>query len=162
MPSYTKFLAGGLITLLLAGAAKARDAHPHVADADREYAAVFSRGENPCANESTNMGYAECIGKELEFTEQHLNAFLVAVRGILADEDVGQAAGKVKESDLLNNADRAWREYKKNLCELEFAGFGDGGGGSGAGPAKTECEYRADRQYVQQVADAILLKTLAK
>jgi uncharacterized protein YecT (DUF1311 family) len=162
MPSYAKFLAGGLITLLLAGAANARDAHPHVADADREYAAVFSRAENPCASESTNMGYAECIGKELEFTEQHLNAFLAAVRGILADDDAGQAADKVKESDLLNQADRAWREYKKNLCELEFAGFGDGGGGSGAGPAKTECEYRADRQYVQQVADAILLKTLAK
>jgi uncharacterized protein YecT (DUF1311 family) len=61
--------------------------------------------------------------------------------------------------DLLNNADRAWREYKKNLCELEFAEFD---GGSGAGSAESECEYQADRQYVRQVADVILLKTLAK
>jgi uncharacterized protein YecT (DUF1311 family) len=159
MSRYAKFLAGGLIALLLAGAANAQDAHPHVADADREYAAVFSRGENPCPNESTALSYAQCMGKELEFTEKHLNAFLTAVRGIMADEDASKEAGKVKESDLLDKADRAWREYRKNLCELQFAGFD---GGSGAGSAETECEYRADRQYVQQVADAILLKILAK
>jgi len=70
-----------------------------------------------------------------------------------------ESARKVKELDLLNNADRASREYKKNLCELEFAGFD---GGSGASSAKSECEYSVDRQYVRQVADAILLKILAK
>ncbi len=163
MSRYVKFLAGGLITLVLAGAANAQDAHPHVADADREYAAVFSRVENPCANESTTLSYEQCMGKELEFTEKHLNAFLAAVRGIVADEGAAQAApqaaGKVKELDFLNNADRAWREYKKNLCELQSAGFD---GGSGASSAATECECRADRQYVQQVADAISLKILAK
>jgi uncharacterized protein YecT (DUF1311 family) len=60
---------------------------------------------------------------------------------------------------MLNSADRAWQEYKNNLCELKFAGFD---GGSGASSAKSECEYRVDRQYVKQVADAILLKILAK
>ncbi len=30
------------------------------------------------------------------------------------------------------------------------------------GSAESECEYQADRQYVRQVADVILLKTLAK
>jgi hypothetical protein len=34
--------------------------------------------------------------------------------------------------------------------------------GTGSSSAKTECEYRADRQDVQQVADAISLKILAK
>jgi uncharacterized protein YecT (DUF1311 family) len=144
------------------GAANA-ERHPHVADADLEYAALFSHGENPCAKESTTLDDEQCIGKEVEFTENHLNMFLAAVRGILADEDGSPAgtesAGKVKELDLLNNADRAWREYKKNLCELEFAGFDSG---SGAGSAKSECEYRVDRQYVRQMADAILLKILAK
>jgi hypothetical protein len=46
-----------------------------------------------------------------------------------------------------------------NLCELQSAGFG---GGSGAASAATEREYRADRQYVQQLAGAVSLKTLAQ
>ena len=162
MSSYAKGLSIGFVILALIGAANAKD-HPRVADADREYAAVFSHGENPCAKESTTLAYEQCIGKEVEFTERHLNAFLAAVRGILADEDGAPAqpesAGKAKELDLLNNADQAWREYKKNLCELEFAGFD---GGSGASSAKSVCEYRVDRQYVKQVADAVLLKILAK
>ncbi|MGA7926681.1 MAG: hypothetical protein WCA20_11835 [Candidatus Sulfotelmatobacter sp.] len=143
------------------GAADA-ERHPHVADADREYAAVFSHGENPCAGESTS-GYERCIGKEVQFTEYHLITFLEAVRGILADEAGvpagAESAAKGKELDLLNQADGAWREYKKNLCELEFAGFDRG---SGAAAAESECEYRVDREYVKQVADATLLKILAK
>jgi uncharacterized protein YecT (DUF1311 family) len=162
MSSCVQSFSVGFVILALIGAANAKD-HPHVAYADREYAAVFSHAENPCAKESTTLDYEQCIGKEVEFTENHLNAFLAAVRGILADEDsapVGtESGGKVKELDLLNNADRAWREYKKNLCELEFAGFD---GGSGASSAKSECEYRVDREYVRKVADAILLKILAK
>jgi uncharacterized protein YecT (DUF1311 family) len=162
MSSYAKSLISGFAILTLIGAVCAAD-HPHVAEADREYAAVFSHGENPCANESTTLSYEQCIGKEVEFTENHLNAFLTAVRGILADEggaaSGAESAGKVNELELLNNADRAWREYKKNLCELDFAGFD---GGSGASSAKSECEYRVNREYVRQVADAISLRILAK
>jgi uncharacterized protein YecT (DUF1311 family) len=163
MLNYAKGLLGcGLAFLSLIGEAYSKD-NPHVADADREYATVFSHAENPCAKESTTLDYERCIGKEVEFTENHLNAFLTAVRGILADEDgaaaVPESADRVKQLDLLNSADRAWREYKKNICDLEFAGFG---GGSGASSAKSECEYRVDRQYVRQVADAISLKILAK
>lgn len=163
MSSYAKCLIGGLIMLALVAVAHAQDAHPHVADADREYAAVFSHAENPCQKEPTTLSYNQCIGKEVEFTEQHLNAFLAAVRAIVAGDDAAQApteaVGKTKELDLLNKADQAWREYKKNLCQLEFAGFN---GGSGASSAESECEYGADRQYVRQIADAILLKILAK
>jgi uncharacterized protein YecT (DUF1311 family) len=65
----------------------------------------------------------------------------------------------MKQLALLNNADRAWREYKKNLCALQFAGFD---GGSAAPSAAAECEYRADRVYMQQLADGISLKILAK
>ena len=162
MSSYAKSLSIGLAILALIGAANAKD-HPHVAEADREYAAVFSHVENPCAKESTTLGYEQCMGKELEFTRNHLDAFLEAVRRILADEDGAtpstDSTRKVKELDLLNNADMAWREYTKNLCGLAFAEFD---GGSGAASAEAECEYRADRVYVKQVADAFLLKILAK
>jgi uncharacterized protein YecT (DUF1311 family) len=161
MLSYVRELGGAVVILALIGAANAKG-HPHVADADREYAAVFSHSDNPC-HESTTVGWEQCLGKEVEFTEMHLKAFLEAVRGILADEDGGAAGtgspGQPKELDLLNNGDRAWREYKKHLCQLAFVGFG---GGTGAASAELECEYRVDREYVQQVADAIELKILAK
>jgi uncharacterized protein YecT (DUF1311 family) len=160
MLRYARCLNVGCVILALMGVANAKD-HPHVADADREYAAVFSHADNPCAKASTTLDYEECIGKEVNFTENHLTAFLAAVRGILADEDgvpEGTESGG-KELDLLSNSDRAWREYKKNLCNLQFAGFD---GGSGSSSAESECEYRLDRQYVEQVASAILLKTLAK
>jgi uncharacterized protein YecT (DUF1311 family) len=162
MSIHRKSILSGFVILSLVGTLCGKD-HPHVADADREYAAVFSHGENPCANKSSTLDYEQCIGKEVEFTENHLNTFLIAVRGILVEEGGGASGAastdKVSELELLNNTDRAWREYRKNLCELEFAGFD---GGSGAGSAKSECEYRVNREYVRQVADAILLKTLAK
>ena len=65
----------------------------------------------------------------------------------------------MEKLDLLNNADRAWQEYKKNVCELGFTEFEVG---SGASSAEGECEYRVDREYVEQMPDAILLKILAK
>jgi uncharacterized protein YecT (DUF1311 family) len=161
MLSFAQGLAIGLVIFTLTGAVSAKE-HPHVADADREYAAVFSHADNPC-HESTTVGWEQCLGKEVEFTENHLNAFLEAVRAILAEED-GSAAdaestGKGKELSLLNSSDRAWRDYKKNLCGLAFAGFD---GGTGAPSAELECDYRLDREYVKQVADAIELKILAK
>ncbi len=116
MSNFSNYLSCGVIILALIGAANAKD-HPHVADADREYEAVFSHGENPCAKQSTTIGFEQCFGKEVEFTENHLTAFLDAVRAIVADErgacvGIKPACG-VRQLDLLNNADRAWREYKK-------------------------------------------------
>jgi hypothetical protein len=84
-------LCCAFVILALIGAANARN-NPHVADADREYAAIFSHAEKPCAKESTTIDYEECIGKEVEFTENHLNAFLGAVRGILTKEYGATAA----------------------------------------------------------------------
>jgi hypothetical protein len=71
MSSYAKSLTGGFCILALMGTAWAKE-HPHVEDADREYAALFSHVENPC-NESTTLGYEQCIGKEVEFTERVLD-----------------------------------------------------------------------------------------
>ena len=96
MSSYAKSLIGGFVILTSIGAIGAKD-HPHVADADREYAAAFSHGENPCANESTTLSYELCIGKEVEFTEDHLNAFLTAVRSILVDEAQSRARNRLVE-----------------------------------------------------------------
>jgi hypothetical protein len=56
MSSHAKCFAGAFVILAFVGAANARN-NPHVADADREYAAVFSHAENPCAKESTTLDY---------------------------------------------------------------------------------------------------------
>jgi uncharacterized protein YecT (DUF1311 family) len=149
MSSYMKSFSRAFVILALIGVANAQEHHrQHVADADREYNAVFSHEDNPCAKESTTLGYEQCMGKELEFTGNHLNAFLEAVRGIMTDEDAAapstESTRKVKRLDLLNNADVAWRQYTKNLCELGFAGFD---GGTGAASAEAECEYRVDSGF---------------
>lgn len=163
MAFLTKRLGPYALTLLLAAtAARAQQPHSYVADANHEYTAIFSRPDNPCPTEQTTAGYANCIGKQLTFTDAHLAAFLTAVRGIVAHEDTGQRATIAlggNELELLNRADAAWREYRKNTCALVRAGFW---GGSGMGNAGSECEYRTDRQYAQQVADAVSLKILAE
>ena len=116
MSNIAKRLGRGVVILTLIGAANAKD-QSHVADADREYEAVFSHGENPCAKQSTTLGFEQCFDNEMEFTENHLNAFLDAVRAIVADErgacsGIKSACG-VRQLDLLNNADRAWRDTRK-------------------------------------------------
>ncbi len=152
------------LTLSLAPtAAHAQPHHSHVADAKREYAAIFSHPDNPCSMEQTTAGYDDCIGKELAFTEAHLAALLTAVRGIASDDapaspaESAMLAGNT-ELALINNADAAWREYRGNVCRLMEAGMA---GGSGAGATGDECEYRMDRQYAQQLTDAVYLKILA-
>ncbi|WP_263360036.1 hypothetical protein [Acidicapsa ligni] len=57
------------------------------------------------------------------------------------------------ELTLLDKVNVAWRQYRQNACELMRAGMA---GGTGAGATKTECEYKMDRQYVQQIADAVI------
>ena len=59
----------------------------------------------------------------------------------------------------MNQADSAWRQYRKNVCNLVANGIA---GGSGEGNAAAECEYKMDRNYAQQLADAVYLHTLAE
>jgi uncharacterized protein YecT (DUF1311 family) len=143
--------------------AGAQQHHSYVADANREYASIFSRPENPCPTEQTTAGYGDCIGSAVDFTELHLGKFLIAVRGIASQDDAGArssaAPGKVSELGLIDKADSAWREYRKNVCELMAAGMA---GGSGEGNTAAGCKYKMDRQYAQQLADAVYLKILAE
>ncbi len=71
MSGYAKCLSSGLVILALIGAADAKE-HPHVAEADREYAVVLSHDDNPCAKESTTLGWDQCLGNEVKFTETHM------------------------------------------------------------------------------------------
>ncbi|HEY1744534.1 MAG TPA: lysozyme inhibitor LprI family protein [Granulicella sp.] len=141
--------------------ASAQQKHSYVADANREYAAIFSHPENPCAAKQTTSSYVDCIGKEVTFTETHLAKFLTAIRGIASQDDGGTATPprKTRELDLVNQSDSAWQQYRKNMCDLTSAGMA---GGSGETSAGLECAYRMDRTYTQQLADAVSLKTLAE
>ena len=143
--------------------ASAQQKHSDVADANREYAAIFSHPENPCATKQTTSSYVDCIGKEVTFTETHLAKFLTAIRGIVSQDDAGTATTlpphKTRELDLVTRSDSAWQQYRKNMCDLTSAGMA---GGSGESSAGLECIYRMNRTYTQQLADAVSLKTLAE
>lgn len=140
----------------------AQKPHSFVADAKREYAAIFSHTDNPCAKESVSTAYQTCISEEVNFIASHLANFVTAVRRI-EDNDLDPTAAPARlrpsETDLLNKADLAWRQYQRNLCSLTSSGME---GGSGAVAAELECEYKSDRQYVQQLADAVYLRILAE
>jgi len=153
----------GLVFASLALAAPAQQRHSYVADANREYAAIFSHPEKPCATEDTTLGYGICIGKEVDFTETHLASLLTAIRGIAARDDAEDATNsshaRFNELALVNQADAAWQLYRKNVCDLTAAGFA---GGSGEGNAAAECVFRMDRAYAQQLSDAVNLHILAQ
>jgi len=153
----------GLVLAAVALAAPAQQRHSYVADANREYAAIFSHPEKPCATQDTTLGYGICIGKEVDFSETHLAGLLTAIRGIAAEDDAGYAADhlptRFKRLDLINQADAAWRQYRKSMCDLAAAGME---GGSGEGDAAAECVFKMDRAYAQQLADAAYLHTLAE
>jgi uncharacterized protein YecT (DUF1311 family) len=152
-----------LILLFSDSASQPQQANSNVADADREYAAVFSHPAKPCPSATNTVSYNLCIQKEIDFTEQHLTAFLAAIRAIASQDDTAPPPnpvyGKRKEVEFLDSADAAWRNYRKNLCSLQAAGMA---GGTGQASSEMDCFYRADREYVQQLADAIYLKILAK
>jgi len=148
-------------TLALAASsftASAQQQHSYVAEANREYAAIFSHPDNPCATKGTTSSYLDCIGKEVTFTELHLANFLIAIRGIASHDDAG-GSGKTNERSLVNNANAAWQQYRKSICDLTEAGMA---GGSGQSSAGQDCIYSMDRKYVQQLADATYLHTLAE
>ncbi len=157
------FRCHGLVVACLTLAASAQQRHSYVADANREYAAIFSHPEKPCATEDTTLGYGICIGKEVDFTETHLTGLLTAIRGIAARDDAGYAADhlptRFKRLDLINQADAAWQQYRKSMCDLAAAGME---GGSGEGNAAAECVFKLDRAYAQHLADAVYLHTLAE
>src|ERR1700712_173582 len=58
--------------------------HSFVADANHEYAAIFSHPDKPCSKKTTTADFGDCITKEVKFADTHLAAFLTAARGIVS------------------------------------------------------------------------------
>jgi uncharacterized protein YecT (DUF1311 family) len=139
--------------------ALAQQHQSYVADANREYAAIFSHSENPCAATQNEVEYNHCIGKEVTFTEAHLAKLFIAIRAIALRTTVVSGSHRESEVSLLDKADSAWRQYRQNMCDLWAAGMA---GGSGEGAAADDCLYKMNRTYAQQLADASYLKTLAE
>ena len=141
----------------------AQKPHSYVADANREYGAIFSHPENPCATKQNTASYADCIGKEVSFVEAHLSNLLTAIRGIASQDDAGAAVNSsargMSELALVNKADSSWHQYRTSICDLAAAGMA---GGSGEGNAISECVFKIDRVHARQMADAVYLHTLAE
>lgn len=83
----------------------AQQHHSYVADAKREYAAVFSQPEKPCATAEDEANYKRCIGKVVELTDAHLTKLFIAIRGIASQDDAD--ATMKSRLPLLDNADAA-------------------------------------------------------
>jgi hypothetical protein len=97
------------------------------------------------------------MDKELAFLEQHLNAFMVALRGELASNQETEQG----ERDALDETDAAWRLYRAQVCKLSFNYFA-GGQGTFAVPERGMCELRLDRTYVLQLSPLILPHRVVK
>jgi uncharacterized protein YecT (DUF1311 family) len=118
--------------------------------ANRDYAAVFARPENPCSSDDSTQPYVECMGKELTFVEMHIDAFVQDLRGM---------AGSSSELAALNRADAAWRAYRQALCQIPFARFGQG---TVKGPMSVDCQLRIDRAYMTQLSSMYILSQFPK
>jgi uncharacterized protein YecT (DUF1311 family) len=155
-----RFCWCALMFCLVMATASAQQHRSYVADANREYAAIFSHSEDPCSATQNEAELDDCIGKEVTFTEAHLARLFIAIRGI-ASQDATVVPGTHRESEvsLLDKADSAWRQYRQNMCGLWAAGMA---GGSGEGASADYCMYKMNRTYAQQLADAVYLKTLAE
>ena len=153
--------------MLLVSAVPAAFGQPHrsfVADANREFAAIFSHPKTACSSRQTTSGYSDCISRQVAFTELHLANLITAIRGIAAQDDAqavqdAPSSAHFNESAALKGADLGWKQYRKNLCDLRSAGMA---GGSGEGNAAAECVFEMDRAYAEQLADAVYLHTLAE
>ena len=122
----------------------------HGAAANREYAAVFAHPDNPCSTDYATAPYMQCMSKELEFIEPHLDAFIEALRGI---------AGSPEELVALNQSDAAWRDYRKAACALPYKRFAQGTIG---GPMSAECQLSLDRAYMKQLSGIYILSQFPK
>jgi len=111
-------------------------ASEHAEAAQREYATVFSHPDRPC-HWTDNYSFLQCMNKEIDFTEAHLDAFVTAMKGIAAEKDAAKPPNTKYKSavDTLNQTDSSWREYRKNACRSLVFSFGPG---TGAAPESAE------------------------
>ena len=151
-----------LVSLAIAAACIGRSdgaGYKHAAEAKREFDAVFAHPDNACPW-TDNRSYLECMGKEIAFTQGHLEAFVAAMRGIAAESDAGEPpnAGSPRALDAFNKTDMAWRTYRESACRLQISWFRRGTGGP---PAAAECELSLDRAYMKMLAGFFNLHELA-
>jgi len=92
----------------------------------------------------------ECMGKELTFVEQHLDAFVAGLREIVSSPE--ELAG-------LNLADTTWRTYRENICALPYKRFETG---TIKGPMTAECRWNLDRAYMEQLSTIYVLSQFPK
>ena len=119
------------------------------AAANREYAAVFAHSSSPCSADYRTQPYLQCMSKELDFVETHLDAFVTDLRGV---------TGSAQELAALNNANAAWRAYRDTFCQLPYARFG----GTVNGPMSADCRLRVDRAFMEQLHTMYLLSQFPK
>jgi hypothetical protein len=139
--------AAASLALMLSGSLTGRQlASSYLNEGERHSAAVLKRPADPCPDDSP-VSHADCMGKELAFVGEHLDAFVTSLRGVLATSSNKDAQSKL---DILNKTDAAWRQYRVQVCNLSFNYF-SGGQGLIVESSRADCELRLDRAYVQQL-----------
>ena len=88
---------------------------------------------------SSTVGMGFCLGRELGFWDDRLNADYVALRRaeIAQAKEMEDLGARVPSSPAaLRALQRAWISYRDAACMYEYSTWG---GGTGGGPAHTAC-----------------------
>lgn len=147
MKRVTFLMAMSCAVALSAASCLGQDARvQHGAEANREYATVFSRSDKPCMENSATGSYVECMNQELATIEAHLDSFVEDIRGM---------TGSPKELEGLNQSYAAFRTYRKSVSTLPFKLAP--AGGTYRGPVSAESQWRIDRAYMQELSGIYIL-----
>lgn len=141
-----RFLTAVFALLLSTASLRPHATETYLDQAYKHSAAVLDRPDDPCSGSPDEA----CIDKEVSFVDQHLDAFVVALRGVFSTRASSHVEGSQNELDTLNRADAAWRAYRTQICKLSYD-FYSGGLESNAVPTIAYCELRQDRAYLQQL-----------
>ena len=111
------------------------------ADGVQRYACI-AVSANACmatTDGGTTVGMGYCLGRELGFWDDRLNAVYAELRRIerANGEDMKAIGATVPDSaKALRDMQRAWMGYRDAACIYEYSTWG---GGSGGGPANAAC-----------------------
>lgn len=93
--------------------------------------------ETVAGGSTVGMGY--CLGRELGFWDERLNAAYADLRRIerSVQEEIAATGTRVPDSAVaLREMQRAWMGYRDAACIYEYSTWG---GGTGGGPANAAC-----------------------
>jgi len=141
-------IAASLVFFTYATSAQTTEAQPGAA-ANREYAAVFAHSANPCSADYATAPYVQCMSKELDFVEAHLDSFVNDIRSLTLS---------AAELASLNAGDKAWRAYRDAFCSVPL----DRGRGTIRVPMSVDCRLKVDRDYMDQLSGFYLLSQFPK